>query len=176
MVKRLCFSGVSQFSHYISKTETFALVAGRRKNWRSNHFIIEPQTCFSLNAVQQLKKLRTTCIFTSHRIVPDWDEFRMLKGRWDMKFHTGQQMREREQLSSPSLCTPSPWWLWWAVWLSVWWERRSERHTVPRDKPQSPRRSPETTRGQTHTKHEILNVWEQHWLSSHFIIEYTVYR
>lgn len=81
MVKRFCFSGVSQFSYSISKryewnrsgTETLrraALVAGRRKNWRSNQ-ITEPQTCFSLNAVQQLKKLRTTCTFTSHQIVPD---------------------------------------------------------------------------------------------------------
>lgn len=46
----------------------------------------------------------------------------------------------------PSLCTPSPWWLWWAAWPSAWWALRSESRTVPQGKLQTPRHSPGTTK------------------------------
>lgn len=53
----------------------------------------------------------------------------------------------------PSLCTPSPWWLWWAVWPSAWWALRSERHTVPQGRLQTPRHSPATQNTST------LKMW-----------------
>lgn len=143
---------------------------------------IQPQICFSLKALKEgtfmfslvseemnmLKMFIHDSLYSSQSSW--WNQSRFTCYLYYYQVvecsYTLTNRETRAQSAPPLVCTPSPWWLWWAVWLSVWWALRSVSHTAPRGKLRTPHHSPETAQTHTiriwvmHTKH-MKYVWEE---------------
>lgn len=126
-------------------------MTGKCLAWKKGRY--PPSNCFHMTWKKgwgDNKKNKTnTAVFISFSIQPTEPEQSrtiIFIASWSSHSEPGSQSVTQSDL--PSLCTPSPWWLWWAAWPSAGWALQSESRTAPQGKLQTPPRSPGTTKHQ----------------------------